>query len=166
MAEGDIFKIPASGGTPEHVTHGGGYYAVESPDGKWLYLLSLDHQLARMPTAGGEPVELAHTPRFMFTAHGVPSMAVATNGIYFLFAENQSDPGAGDALGKKNTVAPPQAEGGTIQFIGFDGGEPKTIGTIPKWPAAGLSVSPDGKYLLYSQYDQASAEIMLVDNFK
>ena len=32
--------------------------------------------------------------------------------------------------------------------------------------ASELSVSPDGQYLLYSQYDQSSAEIVLVENFK
>jgi hypothetical protein len=29
----------------------------------------------------------------------------------------------------------------------------------------GLSLSPDGQSLLYSQYDQSAAELMLVENF-
>jgi serine/threonine protein kinase/Tol biopolymer transport system component len=163
ITAGEIFKVVPGGGTPVQVTHGGGYYAVESPDGKWLYILSLDHPLERIPVAGGEPAEIAHTPVFMFTAHGVPAMTVTLKGIYFSIAANPSNSGNVDSSAKKPAA---QAQGGLIQFIGYDGGAPKTIATISKWPASGLSVSPDGRYLLYSQYDQSSAEIMLVENFK
>ena len=53
----------------------------------------------------------------------------------------------------------------SIRFLDHDGGPSKIIGTISRTPAAGLSLSPDGRFLLYSQYDQSTAEILLVDNF-
>jgi hypothetical protein len=31
---------------------------------------------------------------------------------------------------------------------------------------AGMSISPDGRYMLYSQVDEANAGIMLVDHFR
>jgi hypothetical protein len=54
-----------------------------------------------------------------------------------------------------------QSAGALIRFIGHAGGEPKTIGST----AFGLCLSPDGHSLLYSQYDQLAADLMLVENF-
>jgi hypothetical protein len=31
---------------------------------------------------------------------------------------------------------------------------------------AGMSVSPDGRYMLFSQVDESNADIMLVNNFR
>jgi hypothetical protein len=52
-----------------------------------------------------------------------------------------------------------------IRFIGHAGGASRILGRIPRTPAAGLSLSPNGQFLLYSQYDQSTAEILLVNNF-
>ena len=161
---GEIWKVPATGGVPVQMTHGGGYYALESPDGKWLYFLDLNRPLRRMPAAGGESTEIAKTTLTRLSLHGVPAMAATSKGIYFLIAADQAQTASGDPKVNKKTAA--SSQGGVIQFIDGEGGEPKTIATISRWPASGLSVSPDGKYLLYSQYDQSSAEIMLVENFK
>jgi hypothetical protein len=67
------------------------------------------------------------------------------------------------------TIPPPDPGEGrqpcSIRFIGHAGGESKTLGSIPRTPAKGLSLSPDGRFLLYSQYDQSTAELLLVENF-
>ena len=55
--------------------------------------------------------------------------------------------------------------GAEIRFVAHTGGGPKTLGSIPRRPSAGLSLSADSRFLLYSQYDQSAAELMLVENF-
>jgi Tol biopolymer transport system component len=47
-----------------------------------------------------------------------------------------------------------------VFVVSASGGTPQ-----PLTPAAGLSLSADGRYLLYSQYDQSAAELLLVENF-
>ena len=112
--------------------------AQESPDGKWLYFSRQDGVLRRMPLSGGEEVEYVRDlgrPRYS------ESFFVNAKGVYY--------------------VAPDRL----IRFIGHSGGEPKTLGSIPRQPGAGLGLSPDGGSLLYSQYDRSTAELMLVENF-
>ena len=55
---------------------------------------------------------------------------------------------------------------GHTACTGHDGGESKTIFKISQAPSGGLSLSPDGRFLLYSQFDKSSAEILLVENFQ
>ena len=37
---------------------------------------------------------------------------------------------------------------------------------MPRGPATSLAVSPDGRWLLYTQYDRIESEIMLMENFR
>jgi serine/threonine protein kinase/Tol biopolymer transport system component len=139
----DIWKVPASGGPATRVTQHGGWLAQESADGKWLYYTKSVRVgvLWRMPLEGGneEPVVEAVANALAFT--------VAERGVYYLTAK-------------------PDFSGGTIYFLGYAGGQPKTIGALDRSPFVGLSLSPDGKHLMYSQMDRFDADLMLVENFR
>ena len=54
----------------------------------------------------------------------------------------------------------------SIQFLSFATGKVKTVAPISGSPAEGLSVSPDGRSLLFSQVDEAGSDLMLVENFR
>jgi hypothetical protein len=75
-------------------------------------------------------------------------MWVGTRGVYFFFDNHHG------------------AQGGDILFLPHAGGEPKVIGSVQQRILAYITVSPDERYLLYSQDDQAAAELMLVENFR
>jgi eukaryotic-like serine/threonine-protein kinase len=143
---GNIWKVASSGGPALQVTRDGGISAQESLDGKWLYVSVAGGVLRRMPADGGEETDFVRGLGGPRVTLEVPPFCVTAKGIYYL----------ADA---------PDHRGAVIRFISHSGGEPKTIGSIPRAPAPGLSVSTDGRYLLFSQYDQSAAEIMLVENF-
>jgi hypothetical protein len=94
-----------------------------------------------MPPAGGEAAEFARDSL---------SFWVSTRGVYFFGNRNR---------GRQDSP---------IMFVGHAGGAPKVIGSVQRLIALapGISVSPDDRYLLYSQDDQAAAELMLVENFR
>ena len=75
--------------------------------------------------------------------------ALARNGIYFLEAD---------------------AQGLSIHFHNFQSHRTSQIATLPSDKAipivGGLAISPDGHSLLYSQIDEQSSDIMLVENFR
>jgi eukaryotic-like serine/threonine-protein kinase len=143
----NIWKIPSSGGTATQVTRNGGLFALESPDRKWLYLATAGGTLRRMPVEGGPEADYVRDLENFGVARNGGAFCVTAAGVYYL------------------SPAPDQ-HGAIIRFISQAGGESKTLGTIPRTPAAGLSLSADGRYLLYSQYDQSAAELLLVENFR
>jgi hypothetical protein len=52
------------------------------------------------------------------------------------------------------------------QFMSFATGKVKTVAPMSGPTAEGLSVSPDGRSLLFSQLDETGSDLMLVENFR
>jgi hypothetical protein len=53
----------------------------------------------------------------------------------------------------------------SIQFLNFGTGKVKTVAQTLE-PSEGLSDSPDGQSILYSQNDETRSDLMLVENFR
>jgi Tol biopolymer transport system component len=137
-----VWKVPSQGGEPVMVTHGGGQASAESPDGAWLYFArsyDLATQLWRMPSSGGEETQVL--PSIFRRA-----FAISNDGIYFIPA-----PG-GDGIT-------------SIRFHPFKGPEVE-IHEIQSPVSWGLSLSPDARKLLYTQYDQTGSDLVLVEGFR
>ncbi|MBK5290481.1 MAG: PD40 domain-containing protein [Acidobacteriia bacterium] len=145
----EIWKVAASGGTATQVTRNGGFYAQESPDGKYLYYArSLDEPgLWRMPLPGGPESPVIETLRAGYWGY----CALHPKGIYFVDMEGT-------------------AEVGLQYFLkNFDlaTGKISKVLTLAKRPFnSGLALSPDGKQILYTQADRSDTDIMLVDGFR
>jgi hypothetical protein len=54
----------------------------------------------------------------------------------------------------------------SIQFLRLATGKIETVATVDKDLYFGLCVSHDGRWLLYSQIDQVTCDLMLVENFR
>jgi Tol biopolymer transport system component len=136
-----IWKMPAAGGAAVQVTRQGGFYSQESPDGRFLYYgkgRDPTTSLWRMPVAGGEETRVLESVTWWM------NFQVVDQGIYFIPA------------GK-----PP-----TIQFLRFTTGRIEPVTTIAKAPAAGLTVSLDGRTILFTVWEQGGQDLMLVENFR
>jgi Tol biopolymer transport system component len=137
-----IWKMPADGGDPTQVTrHGGDGANFESFDGKFLYYAKGDERattLWRVPVNGGDEVQVLDS---LFRLH----FTVAAAGVYFIG---------------------PTDYGRSIRFFSFQTGKVTTIAEIDQPVQPGLSVSPDGRFLLYSHYQLAGSDLMLVEDFR
>jgi hypothetical protein len=74
-----------------------------------------------------------------------------------------------EAIGYLNFAVRPEGvyfrSGGSIQFVPFAGGAVKAIGALDK-PTTSLSVSPDGRFFLYTTAGAPISDLMLVENFR
>jgi hypothetical protein len=61
---------------------------------------------------------------------------------------------------------PDPTKGYSIRFLELATGKIKTIAELGKQPCGGLTVSPDRRWALYTQQDQAVSDLMLVENFR
>lgn len=138
-----IWKMPVQGGTPVRVTKNGGISPVESSDGHFLYYCKYEQGgVWRMPVQGGEETEVVTDVE----GGGWSDWAVSSKGIYFLH------------YGKFPRV--------TINFFEFATGKNLPIWTLNKNTGWGLSLSHDGKSIVYIQDEFAESNIMLVKNFR
>ena len=132
--------MPATGQGPvQFVAAGGG--GMESPDGKLFYFMRgmTSRSLWRVPVEGGEESQVIESLKGGYE--------VVEDGIYFI---SELTPGAG----------------ASIQFLRFATGTVEHVLNFKGYASGGLSVSPDGRSILYSQMDQSEADIMLVENFR
>jgi Tol biopolymer transport system component len=136
----EVWKIPAAGGPAAQVTRNGGGAALESADGKYLYYdkkpESDADSLYRMPVEGGQEVEVVPS-LFHWALFGV-----AAKGVYFM------------------------PDSRTIRFLDPGSGRVSTLATLEKDAGNGLCVSPDERFVVWSQKDRSTSELMLVDNFR
>jgi serine/threonine protein kinase/Tol biopolymer transport system component len=139
-----LWKVPLKGGPPVRVTKNGGVYAIESDDGRFLYYSKFTEPgIWKMPVAGGEEVRVVDQP----VGERWFNWALSPYGIYFL------------------TTDPPN---GKINFFDFATGKTISIFTLEKSAPffAGLALSPDGKSLLFGQFESSDSYILLVKNFR
>lgn len=145
----EIWQTPASGGAARQVTRNGGFYAQESPDGKYLYYArSLDQPgLWRMPLQGGPESPVIEGLRAGYWGF----YALHPKGVYFVDMEGTPDVGLQYFL--KN--------------LDHATGKISKVSTLLKRPFnSGLALSPDGKHFLYTQADRSDTDIMMVDGFR
>jgi Tol biopolymer transport system component/DNA-binding winged helix-turn-helix (wHTH) protein len=136
-----LWKVPASGGSPVQVTKNAGAHGVESADGRSLFYSKAEVPgIWKMPLSGGEETLVLDQPGTWW------DWALARNGIYFI------------SYRKK---APFTA---TLEFYEFATRRIIPISTLDK-ASQGLAVSPDGRSILYARVESSESNIMLVKNF-
>ncbi|HXG91941.1 MAG TPA: hypothetical protein VNN73_06170 [Blastocatellia bacterium] len=59
-----------------------------------------------------------------------------------------------------------EGEGGIVKFFSFATQRVTRVTVMERPPALGLTVSPDERWLLYTQRDVESQTLMLVENFR
>ncbi len=138
-----IWRMPFRGGSPVRLTKNGGISPEESPDGRYLYYVKYEQGgLWRMPMEGGEESKIVDD----FSGGSWPDWALRPNGIYFL------------KYGKFPQVS--------IALFEFGTGKTIPIWSLEKEPGWGLSMSSDGKSIVYVQNEFSESNLMLVRNFR
>ena len=139
-----VWKLPANGGEPVQVTRDGGFAPVESPDSRFIYYLKglIGTDVWRAPIDGGQATKVLE---------GVSeyrNLAVLEGGLIFVPARNTS----------------------SLQYLSFASGKVAPVANFDRPIAldalAGLDVSPDRRWILYTQFERAGSELMLVEGFR
>ena len=148
--ERQIWRVPAEGGAPVQVSRHGGVNVFESADGKTLYYAKdiSARGIWKMPAQGGEEMAILDSPGPRSWGY----MHVIETGIYFV-----------DVIGN---AKPPRY---AIFFHDFATRRTAQVALLEKSPSAGgrgLSLSPDGRSLLYPQFDATGVDLMLLENFR
>lgn len=139
-----IWKIASNGsGSAQQVTTGGGMAAIQSADSQWLYFTHYaEPGLWRCPASGG-------AERKIFDGPPVGNLNYWTlSGSY---AYSLSDRGG------KFTLQRVDPETGRIQVVYALKHDPT--------PFAGVSLTPDGKRVIFAELDRASSGLTLVEHF-
>ncbi|HEY7338955.1 MAG TPA: hypothetical protein VH639_28960 [Bryobacteraceae bacterium] len=143
----DVFRMPAGGGDAVQITQHTAFRPEESPNEKLLYYGKRDADgLWSIPLSGGEEHKVLDSIaplNFNWT--------VAARGIYYF--DFNVKPGA------------PKP----VKFYSFKTGKIAQIGAVEPTVSGdypGISVSPDGRWLLYSNVAGINSDVMMVDHFR
>ncbi len=149
--EQQIWKVSAAGGKPVRITRNGGRVAYESVDGRHVYFDKVEQggssSLWKVPVNGGEET------RVFELVFLVGNFAVVERGVYFIPELRADDPDARYSL----------------QFFNFATNDIETVAvleTIPGKIMVGLTVSPDERNIVYTQVDEESGDLMLIEGFR
>ncbi|HVO61088.1 MAG TPA: winged helix-turn-helix domain-containing protein [Terriglobales bacterium] len=137
-----VWKVPAEGGHAVQLAQHPATFPLESPDARHVYFVRYG-QLWSVNTDGSDAHQIAVLPEFDRDAW-VPFGP----GIYFFhYLNDKPEIDFLDLSTKK------------VRPVFF----PEKVGA--DW-MGGLSVSPDGRWLLFTQTDEISSDLMLVENWR
>jgi Tol biopolymer transport system component/DNA-binding winged helix-turn-helix (wHTH) protein len=135
----EVWKVPSSDGEAQQVTTRGGYAAFETPDGAWIHYIKSDVPgIWRMPVAGGEETLLVEGP----PPEGWGSWVATDVGVFYM-----------------------RSNGSEIElaFHDLDSGATSAIALVPDFIPQGLTVSPNGRRILFAQIDRHECDVMIGD---
>jgi Tol biopolymer transport system component/DNA-binding winged helix-turn-helix (wHTH) protein len=130
-----LWKMPADRGEPTLVLDGPFVAGYESDDGQWLYLLSARTVFRAL--ANGEPEVLINE------ISGWSSYGLAADGLYYSVVF--------------------QDGGSEIRFYRFEDGSSTVIYRMSGKASEGLDLSPDGRYLVFTQIESEQSDLMLLE---
>ena len=141
-----VWKQPIAGGEAKQVTQDGGFRAMESQDGRWLYYFKIaTGGLYRLPSDGGTPA--AVLPSYPSSFWGRWSLI---GGKVLYFALRESDKGADPT---------------ELRLFDPSNGKDSAVATTPfpavRWDGA-IDASPDGRFALVSLLEREGSEIHLL----
>jgi len=140
----EVWKTPVNGGMAVQVSKNGGLGPTASPDGRYAYFAK-GSELWRIPVNGGDE------SRVLESLGDWSRFALTAGGIYFMPVRPPLTTTTGDY---------------PIEFFSFSDDRIRTVAKLEKPPFLGLTVSPDGRRLLYSQIDQSGMDLMLVEDLR
>ncbi len=139
--QSEVWKMPVEGGDAVKITSVGGHTSFESPDGKTLYFVrSREKGIWKVPVQGGEATQVTGA------LYDVFPFAVGTEGIFY-------------------SSAPDSSQRVLIRFVSFSTGQSRTVMVMERPIDWGLSLSPDQRFLLFTQRDKNDNDLMLIENF-
>jgi len=138
--DSQLWKTPAEGGTAVQLTRKGGREAFEGPDGTSLYYTKYATKgIWRLPVDGGEET-------LALDRGETGDWAVTAQGLWFL------EPGPKSVT--------------TVYLYSFATGKLSQIAKLQAQEAGHISISPDGRWIIYTQLDRVESDLMLVENFR
>jgi Tol biopolymer transport system component len=138
----EVFRVPFAGGSGVPVTHAGGSYALESPDGKVVFYLK-NWELYQVPLAGGEERRLGLKVI-------QDDFEVMPDGIYYVAQTHDN-----------------RFRGGELRFYDLATRRQRMVEALgDEQFLFGLTVSSDRKTFLYSVRQGGTSDLMLIENFR
>jgi len=187
--EANIYLVDPRGGVPHKLdidVHGNNAPSW-SHDGKWIYFVNgqdlSNPKIWKVASTGGHAVQIAQhlgdlpfeSPdgKYVYFSHDFQLWQVAIDGT------GEQQVSGMPQLGSNDAWSP---SGSGIYFVGFDANDKAGIDFFdlnlkkvrrilvlekppPGW-MGGLPVSPDGRWLLFTQLDELSSDLMLVENWR
>jgi Tol biopolymer transport system component/DNA-binding winged helix-turn-helix (wHTH) protein len=138
-----VWRASVNSTQVEQVTKHGGFVAKESPDGRWLYYTKYDTSgLWRVPLFGGEEAKILNEPPVGYWGY----FSVSSGGVYFLNLGDTSS---------------------SIDFYDSSRNTRSTIYTLSRPPVrfSSLTVSDDGRWILYTDAVSRYRDLFLTENF-
>jgi Tol biopolymer transport system component/DNA-binding winged helix-turn-helix (wHTH) protein len=140
----NLYRVPSQGGPASRISDKGSWFSVVK-NGRVFFNVNQNSDVAIWSTSlnGGQEEPLTGMPRF----NAAENWTATARGIYYT----------------SSTSTPP-----AINFYDFVTRTVQRLCTLPQSPSpgGGLSVSPDGHWLLYTRTDDAQSDIMLASHFQ